>query len=140
MSSDVYTGGTFDLFHSGHVRLLARCRDLAGGGLVWVGLNTDEFVTEYKGHPPVISFAGRMEVLAACRYVDRVIPNFGGRDSKPAILEAQPDLIVVGSDWTNRNYDEQLDVTPEWLAKRGIEVLYTPYTEGISSSQIREAL
>ena len=54
--SIVYTGGTFDLFHSGHVNLLKRCKDLAGDwGSVVVSLNTDEFIQQYKGKPPVCS-------------------------------------------------------------------------------------
>jgi len=48
----IYTGGTFDLFHAGHVEFLRRCSDL---GRVLVSLNTDEFIEEYKGKPPVIS-------------------------------------------------------------------------------------
>ena len=43
----VLTLGTFDLFHEGHVNLLARCRMLAGrNGLVVVALNPDEFVEQ----------------------------------------------------------------------------------------------
>ena len=49
MGLTVYTGGTFDLFHSGHVQFLRRCADL---GRVVVSLNTDEFVKSYKPYPP----------------------------------------------------------------------------------------
>jgi cytidyltransferase-like protein len=46
----VYTGGTFDLFHSGHVNLLMRCKEIAGlEGKVVVGLNSDAFVQRFKG-------------------------------------------------------------------------------------------
>jgi len=78
----VYTGGTFDLFHAGHSFFLRRCSEL---GRVTVALNTDEFIEAYKGKPPVISYADRAEVLMSCRYVDSVIPNIGGTDSKPSI-------------------------------------------------------
>ncbi len=44
----IYTGGTFDLFHSGHVNLLKRCREVAGNGLVVVSLNTDDFICSLK--------------------------------------------------------------------------------------------
>lgn len=133
----VLTLGSFDLFHTGHVNLLARCRMLAGrDGLVIVALNPDEFIAAYKGHPPVVGYNDRLRVLAACRYVDRVIRGTG-RDSKPAILEAGPDIIAVGSDWESKDYHAQLDVTPAWLAEQGIKVKFLPYTPGISSSQIR---
>ena len=32
MGQIVYTGGTFDLFHSGHVNFLGECRKIAGEG------------------------------------------------------------------------------------------------------------
>lgn len=137
----VYTGGTFDLFHIGHVRLLMRCHLMAGfAGQVVVSLNTDEFVDSYKGRPPVIPYEQRAEVLEACRYVDRVIPNSGGADSRPAIELVHPDIIAVGSDWEKRNYLAQMGFGPDWLIARGIRLVFVPYTDGVSSSAIREAI
>lgn len=136
----VYTGGTFDLFHFGHVRFLLRCRGLAGDGRVVVSLNTDEFVESYKGRPPVIPFEQRQIVLEACRYVDEVVCNVGGADSKPVIESVFPDIIAIGSDWQERDYHAQMGFTPEWLEERGISLVYLPYTEGVSSSAIRQAI
>jgi cytidyltransferase-like protein len=133
----VYTGGTFDLFHSGHVRLLKKCRDLAGvDGEVVVSVNPSEFVSVYK-EPPICDLLERMEVVASCRWVDKVIINTGGSDSKPAILEAKPDLIVVGSDWENKNYHKQMGFTQEWLDEHNIKVVFVPYTEEISTTIIK---
>ena len=102
MGQIVYTGGTFDLFHSGHVNFLGECRKIAGeGGKVVVSLNTDEFIAEYKGKPPVMSYKERRAVLYGCRFVDHVVPNVGGADSKPAILEVNPDFVVIGSEWAD---------------------------------------
>lgn len=131
----VLTLGTFDLFHRGHVQLLARCAALADGGRVIVGLNTDAFVREYKGRPSVVSFADRAAVLLACRYVDDVIAN--GRDAKPAILASKAQAIVVGDDWKERDYLGQLGVTQAWLDRQAIRIVYVPYTQGISSTEIR---
>ncbi len=134
----VYTGGTFDLFHAGHVRLLKRCKELAGpGGEVVVSLNTDEFIESYKGKPPICSFEERAEALEACRYVDRVIPNVGGSDSTIAISQVAPDLIVIGSDWARRDYYTQMGFTQDWLDELGIGLAYIPYTQGVSSSEIK---
>lgn len=134
----VLTLGTFDLFHAGHVNLLARCRMLAGRrGMVIVALNPDEFITEYKGRPPVINYRDRYSVISACRYVDRVVRG-SGRDSKPVIESVGPDIIAVGSDWESKDYYGQLQVTSDWLSEQGISIEFLPYTEGISSSQIRK--
>ena len=133
----VYTGGTFDLFHSGHVAFLARCAEL---GRVIVSLNTDEFIEEYKGKPPVISYEDRRDVLLACKYVDSVIPNVGGQDSKIAIQSVMPDLIVIGSDWARRDYYDQMGFSQDWLDEHGIGLCYIPYTQGISSTMIKERM
>lgn len=133
----VFTGGTFDLFHVGHARFLARCAEL---GRVTVSLNTDEFVAQYKGRHPVITYDDRAEVLRACRYVDEVIPNIGGADSRPAIEQVSPDVIAVGSDWAERDYHAQMGFTQDWLDERHILLIFLPYTEGVSSREIRAQL
>lgn len=133
----VYTGGTFDLFHSGHAELLRRCSEL---GRVVVALNTDEFIEQYKGRKPIMDYAEREAVLLACRYVDEVVPNIGGADSKISIDLVQPDLIVIGSDWAYKDYHAQMQFDQEWLDKRGIGLAYVPYTKGISSTDIKTRL
>jgi glycerol-3-phosphate cytidylyltransferase len=130
----VYTGGTFDLFHAGHVRFLERCRQF---GNVTVALNTDEFIEAYKGKPPVMSYEERAEVLLACRFVHDVVPNFDGADSRTAIDWVEPDLIVIGSDWAVRDYHAQMGFNQAWLDERGIGLCYLPYTKGVSSTDIK---
>lgn len=136
----VYTGGTFDLFHEGHVELLRECRKLAGEGQVVVALNTDEFVTEFKSVTPTISYEGRRRVLEACRHVDRVIPNQGGADSRPTIESVQPEWIAIGSDWQARDYYNQMGFDQEWLDVRGITVVYFHRTTGQSSTRVRSTI
>jgi len=137
----VYTGGTFDLFHSAHVRFLAACRRLAGpDGEVVVSLNTDAFIEAYKGKPPVMTFAERKAILLGCRYVDQVVANIGGADSKPAIELVMPDLIVIGDDWAKKDYYAQMGFTQEWLDERGIGLAYVPYTQSISTTNIKKRM
>ena len=133
-SRKVYTGGTFDLPHHGHFRLLQRAYDF---GRVVVGLNTDEFILQYKGKAPIMSFDERKEILMACRWVDEVVPNYGGADSKIAIDIVKPDYIIIGSDWARKDYYKQMDFTQDWLDERGIGLIYVPYTQGISSTDLK---
>ena len=141
MGLRVYTGGSFDLLHWGHIKFLERCKDFAGqDGQVIVSLNTDEFIKEYKGKGLVMNYAERKAVLEGCRWVDSVVPNVGGADSTIAIELAQPDLIVVGSDWARRDYYAQMNFDQDWLDKRGIGLCYIPYTQGISSTDIKTRL
>jgi glycerol-3-phosphate cytidylyltransferase len=137
----VYTGGTFDLFHSGHVNFLKRCREIAGiTGKVIVSLNTDSFIQEYKVRPSVCNDQERYDVISSCKYVDEVIWNSDGKDSKPAILSVQPDVIAIGSDWALKNYYTQMNFTQSWLDKLNISLIYIPYTQGISSTEIKTRL
>lgn len=137
MGLRIYTGGTFDLFHSGHVEFLRRCKKL---GSVTIALNTDDFILQYKGKSPVMTYAEREAVLLSCRYVDSVIQNYGGPDSKPSIIKARAELIVIGSDWARKDYYKQMQFTQEWLDQNGIGLAYIPYTAGISSTQIKRRL
>jgi glycerol-3-phosphate cytidylyltransferase len=142
----IYTGGSFDLFHIGHLELLDACHQLAGpDGRVVVSLNTDEFIEAYKGRPPVQSYAVRAEVLRACRFVDLVVANVGGADSRVAIDVVRPHLLAIGDDWLDppddeRRYQAQLGVTPEWLAERGLRIVYVPRTRGTSTTRLRDYL
>lgn len=131
-TSRVYAGGTFDLFHPGHVRFLKKASEL---GPVWVGLNRDSFCERYKRRP-VMSYPEREEVLRACRYVHQVVPNIGDEDSKPAIDLVRPRFVVHGDDWMGEAYLYQLRVTPLWLKERGIEIVHLEYTRGVSTSEV----
>jgi glycerol-3-phosphate cytidylyltransferase len=132
----VYTGGTFDLFHYGHVNFLKRCSTI---GSVAVALNTDEFIEEYKGFKPTYSYKQRESMLRACRYVDGVVPH-SGYDSKPTILSVKPHVVAIGTDWAKKDYYKQMGFTQEWLDDNWITLVYIPYTDGISSTRLREGL
>jgi glycerol-3-phosphate cytidylyltransferase len=131
----VYTGGTFDVFHAGHVDFLKQCSLL---GDVVVSVNTDEFVERYKGKKPVNTLLERMTVLEACKYVDKVIVNTGNEDSKESIYKVKPDYIVIGSDWLKKDYCKQMNFNSEWLEEQNITLVYIPRVRNLSSTQIKE--
>ena len=117
------------------------CRILAGeNGKVIVSLNTDEFIAEFKGKPPIMSYQERKAVIEAIRYVDEVIPNEGGVDSKISILKVKPDMLVVGSDWLKKDYCKQMGFTPEWLEQQHIALTYIPRYIQISTTQIKQRI
>lgn len=137
----VYTGGTFDLFHSGHCNFLKKCKQIAGfDGKVIVSLNTDDFIFSYKKNFPICNYNERKEVLLSCKYVDDVIENMGGKDSKISILLVNPDIIIVGSDWAKKDYYSQMNFTQDWLNEKNISLAYIPYTEKISSTKIKNKI
>lgn len=143
---NVYTGGTFDLFHEGHVELLRSCKRLAGSGSVVVALNTDEFIERFKGNKPIQSFRERKTVLESCKYVDLVIPNVGEENSKKTILAACVELndlievIAIGSDWAGRDYYGQMGFTKEWLDHNDLILVYIDRRTGMSTTKIKDKL
>jgi glycerol-3-phosphate cytidylyltransferase len=141
--SVVYTGGTFDLFHVGHVQLLAACRKIAGpDGTVIVAVNEDEFVEEFKGIKPTMSQTDRMKVLGSCKYVDKVVFNWGRTNSVETIERVGPvDFVVIGTDWAPpKDYYGQMGFTKEWLNDNEITLVYVDRNTGMSSTTIRERL
>jgi len=132
----VYVGGTFDLFHAGHINFLSLCAEY---GKVVVALNTDEFAARYKRRP-ILSLTERYDAVEACRFVDKVVVNIGNEDSWLTIntmpIDCQVKYIAHGDDWTGESLLTQLNISQAWLDNKGIEMLYIPYTAGISTSDI----
>ena len=133
----LYTGGTFDLLHYGHLKFLKNCKQIADK--VVVSLNTDSFVEQYKSKT-VLNYEERRLSLLHCQYVDEVIENKFGSDSKPAILSVDPDIIAIGDDWASKDYYSQMKFDQQWLDDKDIVLVYIPYTKGISSSQIKDRI
>ncbi len=121
----VITYGTFDLFHVGHVRLLRRLRDL--GDRLVVGCSTDEFNAS-KGKHSVMPYDQRVEVLEACRYVDKVFPE-NSWDQKPEDIRREgADIFAMGDDWVGKF---------DYLEPQ-VEVVYLPRTQDISTTEVRQ--
>lgn len=121
----VLTYGTFDLMHVGHVRLLKRMASLAE--TVIVGCSTDEF-NSVKGKISVCGYQQRVEMLEACKYVSKVIPEEDWAQKSEDIVNLGVDLFVMGDDWVGK-FDELSGYCP---------VLYLPRTEHISSTQLKD--
>lgn len=123
----VLTYGTFDLFHVGHVRLLRRLADL--GDHLIVACSTDEFNAE-KGKKTAVPFAHRKEMLASCRYVDRVIAEENWNQKRTDIVKYKADLFSMGDDWVGK-FDDLRDLC---------DVLYLPRTENVSTTELKELI
>lgn len=132
----VYVIGVFDLFHRGHVELLRRSREL--GDKLIVSINSDEIVSTYKRRP-FFSEEDRLHIVKACRYVDEafIIREF---DNKEVIKHYGINKIVHGDDWDEKGYMEQIRVTDEFLKEHNCELVFLPYSQGISTSSLIEEI
>lgn len=123
----VYTGGTFDMFHSNHVKMIEYARGL--GDVLIVGVSTDELVCSYKS-PPTIPFEERIAIIKALKQPDIVIPQHSLEHTQ-LVKDLHIDAFVIGNDWVNK-YD--------FLNELGVKVFYFPYGEGLSSSSIKKQI
>ncbi|HTY60089.1 MAG TPA: D-glycero-beta-D-manno-heptose 1-phosphate adenylyltransferase [Bacteroidota bacterium] len=93
----VFTNGTFDILHRGHVEYLAAARKM--GDVLFVGLNSDASIRRIKGPKrPVNKWRDRAAVLAALASVDYVC-LFGQDTPYRMIRRLVPDVLVKGADW-----------------------------------------
>lgn len=125
----VFTNGCFDLVHAGHVRLLMQAKRL--GDVLVVGLNSDASVRRLKGRArPVLPLRDRIEVLAALRCVDFVIP-FSEDTPRRLIEKVCPDVLIKGGDWNRGNV-----VGGDFVRRSGGRVVPGLYVKGKSTSAI----
>lgn len=95
----VFTNGSFDILHAGHVTYLDFARKQ--GDALLVGLNSDASVKRYKGDKrPVNSQDDRALVLASLECVDYVV-IFDEDEPKELIAAVIPDILVKGADWAH---------------------------------------
>ncbi len=125
----VYTVGTFDLLHVGHLALLEQCRKL--GDVVAVGVASDSVVNSYKPNVPVIPLDQRLEMLKALSCVDIVRPYYE-LEYVSACKELNADIFVVGEDWGKNPHNLDVEEYLKAAGKKVIQVLYNPRTSSTS--------
>ena len=120
------------MFHIGHLNILKRAKEQCE--YLIVGVSTDEVVETYKHKRPVIPFEERIAIVEAIRYVDKVVPQIS-MDKMEAYNALKFDALFHGSDWKGSNMYEKIVADFE---KVGVDVVFLPHTDGISSTIIRE--
>lgn len=127
-----YLSGTFDLFHIGHLNLLRRAKQYCD--YLVVGVHKD---ASHKGKSTFISFEERTEIIRSIKYVDKVIPS--EKEDCDVYLKGivKYDYLFVGSDYKGT---ERFNRYEQIFADTDVKIIYFPYTQGTSSSQLRDAL
>jgi rfaE bifunctional protein nucleotidyltransferase chain/domain len=128
-SNTVWTNGTFDVLHAGHIKLFREARKLAGpGGKVVVGTDSDERIRELKGPTrPINNLIDRIDFLRAIKYIDEVV-TFSSADALEAFIKRySPDILLIGDDYIDK---------PIVGAQYAKEIVYFPRYGGLSSTNI----
>lgn len=125
----IWTNGTFDVLHMGHIELFHQARKLAGpGGRVIVGTDSDERVRELKGLTrPINNIYDRIEFLHAIKYIDDVVVFSSAGELETHIKRFSPDILLIGDDYIGK------PVVGSQYAKK---VVFIPRYGGLSSSKI----
>ncbi|MEK3885904.1 adenylyltransferase/cytidyltransferase family protein [Bacillus sp. FSL K6-3431] len=129
-----YTTGVFDLFHVGHLNVLKRAKEQCE--ILIVGVSTDELVQEYKNKLPVIPYHERIEIVEGIKFVDIVVPQIN-RDKFSAWETLKFDVMFVGDDWKGNPLFNEVE---KKFNQVGIEIVFFPYTKGVSSTIVKEKI
>ena len=128
-----YTAGVYDLFHIGHLNLLKNAKAMCDK--LVVGVTTDDLVS-YKGKKAMIPFEDRIEIVRSIKYVDAVVPQ-SDMDKLTMCKKLGAQILFVGDDWYGtekwKKYEEE-------FKQAGIQIVYFPYTKGVSSTLITKTL
>lgn len=125
-----YLSGTFDLFHVGHLNLLRRAKQQCD--YLIVGVHDSG---AWKGKETFIPFEERMQIVGACKYVDKVVQSC--REDSDAWDLWHYDRLFVGSDYKGT---ERFNRYEDYFKDKGVEIVYFPYTQSTSSTQIRKTI
>ena len=121
------------MFHIGHLNLLKNAKGMCDKLIV--GVTVDELVA-YKGKQSMIPFEDRIEIVRSCKYVDAAVPQYD-MNKLEACKKLGASFLFVGDDWYGtekwQNYEKEFE-------EAGIKIIYFPYTKGVSSTKINEAL
>ena len=129
----VYTGGTFDLLHRGHINIFQKAKEI--GNYLIVAVSTNKLVSSYKGYDPILNYNERASIVKAIRYVDRVVKQTKIFDVDQ-FQSLGADIFIIGDDWANRN---NIPSGLRWL-KEHDKVLFVPYTKRLSTTYIKRKI
>ena len=131
----VYVGMSADLVHPGHLNVLKKAAEY---GEVIVGLLTDSAIASYK-RIPFMDFEQRKQVIESIKGVSQVVPQ-DTLDYVPNLQKYRPNFVVHGDDWKEGVQRETRAKVIETLAEWRGELIEVPYTQGISSTKLNNAL
>jgi len=129
-----YTDGVYDLFHVGHLNMIqaakSNCEHLI------VGVHGDDVVEEYKHRRPIINENDRKRIIESIKGVDEAVIN-RFRDKMKLWELYHFNVIFIGDDWKGT---ERWNNFERILSEVNVDVIYVPYTKGISTTYIRNQI
>lgn len=135
MKKMVYIALSADLIHPGHLSVIKEGRR---HGDITIGLLTDSAIAEYK-RLPYMSYEQRKEIVENIQGVTQVIAQHT-LDYVENLQKIKPDFVVHGDDWVTGFQAPIRQRVIDALAEWGGKLIEIPYTQGISSTLLNQAL
>lgn len=127
----VATNGVFDILHHGHLKSLAKSKEI--GDILLVGINSDAAVKSLKGFSrPINNEIHRAIFLDSLKMVDYVC-IFDNINASDFLEMASPDIYTKSGNYTISSLDRKEYST---LNKVGAEIKILPIVEDTSTSKI----
>lgn len=127
-----YVPGVYDLFHIGHLNLIRRAKEQSQ--YLLAGVLSDELVEHFKQKRPVVPFEERIAIVEAIKDVDRVVKvDFANTIKMDAWKLYHYDAYFSGDDHIH-DWDQER----EELRRVGSDIVFLPYTQGTSSTMLKE--
>jgi len=121
-----------DIFHIGHLTLLQKAKAL--GDYLIVGLPSSWTINDQiKGREPIFSSEERLRIVQAIKYVNFAFVYTDSDALNESIKLLKPNIVCRGDD--NKNF-----VGRKTAESIGSEIIFFPYTKGISSKKLRSKI
>jgi len=120
--------GAWDLFHVGHAKAIMKAKELSDE--LYIGVNSDKFIEEYKGKKPVVNQEWRLKLI------NQLFGNGFIKDSfykKQHFEKFNINTIFQGENWKGSEIYKEYE-----NRYTDIEIIFIPTTSGISSTKIRK--
>ena len=104
----VYTTGSFDVLHGGHVKFLENAKAI--GDYLIVGIHDDGVVSKAKGlNNPILTLNERVLPVLAMKYVDEVIIGAPWNITQEAMKSLGVNIVVEGHMTSGKEYPDLED-------------------------------
>ena len=126
------TFSTFDLFHAGHIAMLAEAKNHCD--YLIAALQTDPTIDRPDTkNPPVQSIVERQIQLNTNRNVDEVVVYQTEKDLEDLLLILPVDVRILGVEYADKEFTAK-----KICMDRGIELVFNSRDHSFSSSNLRK--
>tara|TARA_B110000090_G_C13151243_1_gene357783 strand:+ start:13 stop:441 length:429 start_codon:yes stop_codon:yes gene_type:complete len=124
------TFSTFDLLHSGHIKMLEEAKTQCD--YLIIGLQTDPTLDRPEKNKPVQTVVERYIQLKGCVHVDEIVPYATEQDLEDVLQSFKIDVRIVGDEYKDKAFTGRA-----YCESKGIKLYYNKREHRFSSTLLR---